>query len=50
LCPDPGTGGVVTGDNLDWVVRTDDGWRIKERIASIRYPTGFSNSSDVAPG
>lgn len=50
LCPDPGTGGVVTGDNLDWVVRTDDGWRIKERIASIRYPTGFSNSSDVALG
>lgn len=46
LCPDPGTGGVVVGDNLDRVVKTPHGWRIRERIARIRYPAGgFSGSS-----
>lgn len=44
FCPDPGTGGIVTGDNLDLVVKTQEGWRIKERVASIRYPSGFSQS------
>lgn len=42
LCPNPDTGSVVTGDNIDEVVRTADGWRIKERVASLRY-SGFSN-------
>jgi hypothetical protein len=44
LCPDPATGSVVTGDNLDRVVRTDRGWRIAERVAMIRYPAGFGAS------
>jgi hypothetical protein len=26
------------GENNDWVVRTDSGWRIKERIAILLYP------------
>ncbi|CAN7240607.1 nuclear transport factor 2 family protein [Phenylobacterium sp. LjRoot219] len=38
LVPIPGTGGFAGGDNDDWVVRTDDGWRIKERVATLRYP------------
>ena len=45
LCPNPGTGGVVTGDNLDWVVKTPDGWRIKERVASLRYPDAFPHEA-----
>jgi hypothetical protein len=39
--PDPSTGRFVLGDNNDWVVRTEDGWRIKERIASLRFPNAF---------
>jgi hypothetical protein len=38
MVPVPRGGGFVGGDNDDWVVRTDDGWRIKERIARLRYP------------
>lgn len=38
MVPAPGAGRLVGGDNDDWVVRTDDGWRIKERIARLRYP------------
>ncbi len=34
------------GDNDDWVVRTDDGWRIKERIAMVRYPVGATVVTD----
>jgi len=40
MCPYPSTGMVYVGDNDDWVVRTEDGWRIKERIASLRHPAG----------
>lgn len=40
LCPDPASGGVVTGDNRDVVVRSPEGWRIAERVASIRHPVG----------
>ena len=40
--PDPATGRVHFGDNDDWVVRTDDGWRIKERVASLRSPGGMA--------
>jgi hypothetical protein len=32
------THGFIGGDNDDEVVRTAQGWRIKERIASLRYP------------
>ncbi|MDE8652981.1 nuclear transport factor 2 family protein [Novosphingobium album (ex Liu et al. 2023)] len=46
ICPDPRTGTMVVGDNDDWVVPTDAGWRIKERIAMIRYPGGFSGSGE----
>lgn len=40
MCPYPSTGLMYVGDNDDVVVRTADGWRIKERVASLRYPTG----------
>jgi hypothetical protein len=36
--PDLANGSFVGGDNDDEVVRTPDGWRIRERVASIRYP------------
>jgi hypothetical protein len=38
ICSNRETGGVYVGDNNDVVVRTPDGWRIKERVAMIRYP------------
>ena len=40
LVPDVETGGFFGGENNDWVVRTEDGWRIKERVATLRYATG----------
>jgi hypothetical protein len=40
MVPDPSTGLMVGGVNDDWVVRTDDGWRIAERVATVHYPTG----------
>lgn len=42
MVPDPATGLMVGGVNDDWVMKTDDGWRIKERVARLRYPSqGF---------
>jgi hypothetical protein len=41
MVPDPVTGGMNGGENDDWVVRTPDGWRIKERVATLRYPGAF---------
>jgi hypothetical protein len=39
MCPDPtGTGPIFGGDNDDWVVKTPDGWRIKQRMSMMRYP------------
>jgi hypothetical protein len=40
----PGAGGTIFygGDNNDWVVKTEDGWRIKERVASQRYPAAYN--------
>jgi hypothetical protein len=42
MIPDP-TGGntFFGGDNDDTVEKTPDGWRIKERIARVRYPIRF---------
>jgi hypothetical protein len=35
------TGGMMyVGDNEDWVVKTDQGWRIKQRVATLRHPKG----------
>ena len=34
------------GDNIDWVVRTDEGWRIRERVAMVRYPVGSTVVTD----
>ena len=42
MVPDPATGRFNVGDNDDWVVRTDEGWRIRERIATLRYPEAFA--------
>jgi hypothetical protein len=38
-------GQIVTGDNDDWVVRTANGWRVRERISMIRYPDSFTASN-----
>ncbi len=38
LIPDPDGGSMWGGENNDWVVRTNAGWRIKERVATLRYP------------
>ena len=38
LVPDLVGGTFVGGDNDDEVVKTADGWRIRERVASVRYP------------
>jgi len=35
------SGGVFAGDNDDTVVRTPDGWRIKRRTFTIRYPEDY---------
>jgi SnoaL-like protein len=40
MVPDRGSGRMFGGDNDDWVVRTAEGWRIKERVATLRYPEG----------
>jgi len=37
MLPDRVTGLMHGGDNEDWVVKTEDGWRIKERTATKRY-------------
>jgi hypothetical protein len=41
LIVDRRNGGVVSGDYEDVVVRTAEGWRIKRRSFSIRYPTDY---------
>jgi hypothetical protein len=41
------TGRMHTGDNNDWVVRTDEGWRIRERVARMRYPGEMTVSDEV---
>jgi hypothetical protein len=41
MVPNMETGGFHGGENNDWVVRTDDGWRIKERIATQTYPVAY---------
>ena len=47
MVPDPDSGLFHGGDNDDEVVRTGEGWRIKERVASIKYG-GIFNASDLA--
>lgn len=38
MVPDANTGRMIGGENDDVVEKTPDGWRIKERIARLRYP------------
>jgi hypothetical protein len=40
MVPDVESGGTFGGENDDRVVRTEDGWRIQERVATLRYATG----------
>lgn len=47
IVPDEHTGKMIGGENDDWVVRTPDGWRIKERVATRRYPNMDGNSNDT---
>jgi hypothetical protein len=42
---DPEGSGIFVGDNTDEVVKTDAGWRIKERVAMLR---GGSISPEAA--
>jgi hypothetical protein len=44
MVPDPETGRMNGGENDDWVVKTADGWRIKERVARLRYPAAFGQA------
>jgi hypothetical protein len=41
MVPDRGVDRMWGGKNNDWVVRTDQGWRIKERISQILYPASM---------
>ncbi len=43
LIPNPSTGLFIGGDDNDWVVRTAAGWRIKERVATMRFPLGAAS-------
>lgn len=38
LIPNPNTGLFIGGDDDDLVVKTPQGWRIKERVATLRFP------------
>lgn len=38
MVPEPEGSRMWGGENNDWVVRTDHGWRIKERVAILLYP------------
>ena len=38
MVPDPEQDRMWGGENNDWVVKTDKGWRIKERVARLLYP------------
>jgi SnoaL-like domain len=40
LIPNTSNGQFIGGDDNDWVVKTGDGWRIKERAAVLRFPLG----------
>lgn len=41
-------GTMVTGDYDDVVVRTADGWRIKLRVMTPRFPTQFPKTAKIA--
>ncbi|TAK98255.1 MAG: nuclear transport factor 2 family protein [Rhodospirillaceae bacterium] len=47
---DPRNGTGATGDYNDVVVRTPDGWRIKHRIVTPRYPTWFPKAGVAEVG
>ena len=38
MVPDRETGRMFGGENHDEVVKTADGWRIRERVAVLKYP------------
>ncbi len=44
IIPDRDTGRVWCGENNDRVVLTDNGWRIKERVAKLLYPEDLAAS------
>lgn len=49
MVPDPNSGQMIGGVNIDWVVKTPEGWRIKERVAELHYPKeGFAKSAGAA--
>ncbi len=46
LIPNPSTGMFIGGDDNDEVVRTNEGWRIKARVAMIRFPLSMPTIED----
>ena len=38
LVPNPENESFFGGENTDTVVKTPDGWRVKRRVATIKYP------------
>lgn len=44
MIPDRETGRMWGGENSDQVVLTDNGWRIKERVARLLYPEDVVDS------
>ncbi|MCB2079511.1 MAG: nuclear transport factor 2 family protein [Novosphingobium sp.] len=50
MVPDPESGRMYGGVNDDIVVRTEDGWRIQERIATAKYPGMLGGGEATAEG
>ncbi len=50
MVPDRSIDRMWGGENNDWVVRTDNGWRIRERVASLLYPQDLVVSSVASAG
>jgi len=42
LVPDRSVDRMWGGENNDWVVRTEQGWRIRERVAKLLYPQSMT--------
>lgn len=48
MVPDQNSGRIWGGENNDIVVKTDAGWRIKQRVATLLYPEDLVVSGDAS--
>jgi hypothetical protein len=48
MVPDRSIDRMWGGENNDWLVRTDNGWRIKERVAILLYPQELTVSGAIS--